>query len=213
MYFEQSVPDIRDELRYSLEHHQHQKRILSFLRSNLPEITNKLIKSAGANLMAYEEDDITGEINNFLNDKLIESSGYLFRFEAKKGPDILIFASPYQSFSDPLLVIEAKRLRPASNRDYVRKGIGRFKTEEHGRDHDIAAMLGYVQGNDFDYWYDKVNLWIDDLIADVTQNPKWETQDKLNKVNVAPLGEYDSKHSRKEKGPITLCHFWLNFCN
>ena len=213
MYFEQSGPDIRDELRYSLEDHQHQKKILSFLRSNLPEITNKLIESAGANLMDYEEDDITGDINNILNDKLRESSGYLFRFEAKSGPDILIFASPYQSFSDPLLVIEAKRLPPTSKRDYVRTGIGRFKTEEHGKHHDIAAMLGYIQDKDFDYWYKEINGWIDDLIVDVTQNPRWEKQDKLNKSNAAPLGEYDSKHSRKEKGPMTLCHFWLNFCN
>ena len=148
-----------------------------------------------------------------MNDKLRESSGYLFRFEAKSGPDILIFASPYQSFSDPLLVIEAKRLPPTSKRDYVRTGIGRFKTEEHGKHHDIAAMLGYIQDKDFDYWYKEINGWIDDLIVDVTQNPRWEKQDKLNKSNAAPLGEYDSKHSRKEKGPITLCHFWLNFCN
>ena len=138
-------------LRYSLDHHQHQKKILSFLRSNLPEITNKLIKSAGANLMDYEEDDITGEINNFLNDKLRESSGYLFRFEAKSGPDILMFASPYQSFSPPLFVIEAKRLPSTSARDYVRTGIGRFKNGEHGAQYNIAAVLGYVQDNDFDY--------------------------------------------------------------
>jgi len=70
MYYEQSGPDIRNQLEYSLENRQHQKKIISFLRNNLPEITNKLRKSAGRALLDYEEDDITGEIHNFLNDKL-----------------------------------------------------------------------------------------------------------------------------------------------
>ena len=133
----------------------------------LPEITNKLIESAGANLMDYEEDDITGDINNILNDKLRESSGYLFRFEAKSGPDILIFASPYQSFSDPLLVIEAKRLPPTSKRDYVRTGIGRFKTEEHGKHHDIAAMLGPITYDIASLLQDAYIIWPEKLIEDI----------------------------------------------
>jgi len=74
-------------------------------------------------------------------------------------------------------------------------------------------MLGYIQGEDFDYWQKEINGWIDNLIGDANQNSKWEAQDKLSKINTATLGEYDSKHSRKAKGPITLYHFWLNFCN
>jgi hypothetical protein len=101
MFFEQSGPDIQNELKYSLEYRQHQKKILAFLRSNLPGITNKLIEGANSRLSDFEEDDLTGEINNLLNDKLRESSGYLFRFEAKSGPDILMFASPYEPFSIP----------------------------------------------------------------------------------------------------------------
>ena len=79
--------------------------------------------------------------------------------------------------------------------------------------HDIAAMLGYVQDKNFNHWYDEINLWIEDLIADTAQKPQWEQQDKLNQVRVASYGEYKSIHSRTEKGPITLHHFWLNFCN
>ena len=112
MFLEQSGPDIRDTLEYSLEKHQHQKKILSFLRSNLPETTKKLVGAAGADLSDFREDDITREIPNLLNEKLRESSGYLFRFEARSGPDILIFAAPYQPFSKPLFVVEAKRLPP-----------------------------------------------------------------------------------------------------
>ena len=213
MFFEQSGPDIQNELKYSLEYRQHQKKILTFLRSNLPGITNKLIEGANSRLSDFEEDDLTGEINNLLNDKLRESSGYLFRFEAKSGPDILMFASPYEPFSIPLFVIEAKRLPPTKRRDYVLTGIRRFKTEEHGMQHDIAAILGYVQDKNFNHWYDEINLWIEDLIADAAQKPRWEQQDKLNKVGVASYGEYTSTHSRVKMGPITLHHFWLNFCN
>jgi hypothetical protein len=213
MFFEQSGPDIQNELKYSLEYRQHQRKILTFLRSNLPEITNKLIKGARSSLSDFEEDDLTGEINNLLNDKLRESSGYLFRFEAKSGPDILMFVSPYEPFSTPLFVIEAKRLPPTRSKDYILTGIRRFKTEEHGMQHDIAAMLGYVQDKNFNYWHDEINLWIEDLIADTAQKPQWEQQDKLNQVRVASYGEYKSIHSRTKKGPITLHHFWLDFCN
>jgi hypothetical protein len=213
MFFEQSGPDIYNELKYSLEHRQHQKKILTFLRSNLPGIADRLIQGTGASLSDFEEDDLTGEINNLLNDKLRESSGYLFRFEAKSGPDILMFASPYEPFSMPLFVIEAKRLPPTRSRDYVLTGIRRFKMEEHGMHHDIAAMLGYVQDKNFNHWYDEINLWIDDLIADMTQKPQWEQQDKLNQVVVTSYGEYKSIHSRTKQGPITLHHFWLDFSN
>jgi len=213
MFLEQSGPDIHNTLKYSLEHHQHQKKILSFLRNNLREIANKLVKTPGASLSGFKEDDITGEIHNLLNDKLRESSGYLFRFEAKSGPDILIFAAPYQPFSKPLFVIEAKRLPPTSKQDYVLKGIGRFKIEEHAKDHDIAAMLGYVQDNGFDYWYEKINAWIDDLIVDVTRNPRWVADDKLNQGKALFFGEYESIHCRKTRGPIMLYHFWLDFCS
>jgi hypothetical protein len=213
MFFEQSEPDIQNKLQYSLEYHQHQRKILAFLRSNLPEISNKLIKGAKSSLSDFEEDDLTGEINNLLNDKSRESSGYLFRFEAKSGPDILMFASPYEPFSMPLFVIEAKRLPPTRSKDYVLTGIRRFKIEEHGKHHDIAAMLGYVQDKNFNHWYDEINLWIEDLIADTAQKPRWEQQDKLNKVGVASYGEYTSTHSRVKMGPITLHHFWLDFCN
>ena len=213
MFLEQSGPDIHNELKYSLEDHQHQKKIISFLRSNLPEITNKLIESAGTRLSGFNEDDITREIHNLLSDKLRESSGYLFRFEAKSGPDILMFVSPCEPFSLPLFVIEAKRLPPTKKQDYVLTGIRRFKMEEHGMQHDIAAMLGYVQDKNFNHWYDEINLRIEDLIADTAQKPRWEQQDKLNKVGVASYGEYTSTHSRVKMGPITLHHFWLDFCN
>jgi len=160
-------------------------------------------------LTTKKEDEITGEIVNLLNDKLRSLSGYLFRFEAKTGPDILIFASPYEPFSPELFVIEAKRLPPTSYRDYVHTGIERFKREEHGKQYDIAGMLGYVQEKDFCYWHKKVNSWIDDLISKVDKTPKWEEHDKLRISKITNICEYKSRHSRLRKNAITLHHFWI----
>lgn len=213
MHYEQSKPDIKNDLIYSLKSSHHRKSILSFIRENIIDVSSILLGKANINLSTFCEDDISREITNLLNDKLRELSGYLFRFEAKSGPDILIFASPYRVFSEPLFFIEAKRLPPTSSRDYVNSGIGRFKNKEHGKNHDIAAMLGYVQKEDFNYWYGKVNSWIDDLIANPNDCIGWSEQDKITIIQVSEFGEYKSTHSRIKINPITLYHFWINLCN
>ena len=213
MHYEQSKPDIKNDLIYSLESGRHRKSILSFIRENIVDVSCILLAKANINISTLYEDDISREITNLLNDKLRELSGYLFRFEAKSGPDILIFASPYIAFSEPLFFIEAKRLPPTSSRDYVNSGIGRFKNKEHGKNHDIAAMLGYVQKEDFNYWYGKVNSWIDDLIANPNDFIGWSEQDKITIIQVSEFGEYKSTHSRIKINPITLYHFWINLCN
>ena len=213
MHYEQSKPDIKNDLIYSLESGHHRKSILSFIRENIVDVSSILLGKANINISTLYEDDISREITNLLNDKLRELSGYLFRFEAKSGPDILIFASPYIVFSEPLFFIEAKRLPPTSSRDYVNSGIGRFKNKEHGKNHDIAAMLGYVQKEDFNYWYGKVNSWIDDLIANPNDCIGWSEQDKTTIIQVSEFGEYKSTHSRIKINPITLYHFWINLCN
>ena len=112
-----------------------------------------------------------------------------------------------------IFVIEAKRLRKKSGKDYVKGktgGIERFKRQKHGKAFTTAAMLGYVEEEDFSFWHGKVNSWIDDLIHATDKELKWENQDKLKKVKVAEIGEYSSGHSRISEGPITLHHFWIN---
>lgn len=213
MFSEDTTFDLRSDLVYSIEHGHQQKQIMAFLQSNLSECAAKLMAAAKCDLMTMCEDDISRQIVNLLNDKLREASGYLFRFEARCGPDILIFASPYQPFSSELFVIEAKRLPPTTSRDYVRMGIGRFKREEHGKEHDIAAMLGYIQDEDFGHWYKKVNSWIEDLISTSGESPRWIEQDKLRSIRLTDVGEYESKHSRINENPITLYHFWVPLFN
>jgi hypothetical protein len=212
MTIEQSMQD-NIKLEFSMEKNQHQKNILSFLRNNLQEITNKLNKTARFDLKSMQEDNITGEIHNLLDEKLRESIGYLIRFESRKGPDLLIFITPHQPFTAPLFFIEAKRLTSSTRKDYVKTGIGRFKEEKHAKNHNIAVMLGYVQENDFDHWFSKINGWIDDLIANNTITPKWLIHDKLKICTTSYPSEYESIHIRKNKEPIKLHHFWLDFSN
>ncbi len=208
MFSEDNNLDLRSNLVYSIEDRRHQKRILEFLQDNLPTVARRL---AGAtfNLAASKEDDVTGEIVLLLNDGLRITGGYLFGFEAKSGPDILIYASPRETFAPELFVIEAKRLPPTRSRDYVHSGIGRFKKEEHGERYEVAAMLAYVQDKDFTHWHKTINSWIDDLIHNADESPAWTAQDKLRRVKEDYLGEYNSIHSRVSKDPIALHHFWI----
>lgn len=213
MYSEEMTVDLQSDLVYTIKHGHQQKQIIAFLQSNISECATKLTGAAKSDLLTMHEDDISRQIVNLLNDKLREKSGYLFRFEAKEGPDILIFASPYKAFSLELFVVEAKRLPPTSNQDYVKSGIGRFKKEKHGKGHGIAAMLGYVQKENFDHWYNEINSWIEDLIATPDGNPSWIEQDKLHLISRVDVGEYRSTHSRINENPIILHHFWVSLFN
>jgi len=208
MDFEQNRYGIQSDLVYSIARRFHQKRILAFLRTNLPKFPGDFIGSVTMlAIRTFTENDISTEISLFLNNKINES-GYIFVFQAT-GPDILVYQFPHIVHTPELFVIEAKRLPPTSSRDYVRTGIRRFKTEEHGKPHELAAILGYIQDRDFCYWHKTVNSWIDTLISDADETPEWTEQDKLGRVKVTNPGEYESIHSRASKNPITLHHFWI----
>jgi hypothetical protein len=217
MFLEQSKLYLQSNLNYSLEQRSHQKKILELLRINLPKFAKEFMNADSCALAKNidididDENYISGQLSTFLNNN-VNDIGYIFSFRAV-GPDILVHQFPHLVHKPELFVAEAKRLPPTKKQDYVLTGIRRFKMEEHGMPHDIAAMLGYVQDKNFNHWYDEINLWIEDLIADTAQKPRWEQQDKLNKVGVASYGEYTSTHSRVKMGPITLHHFWLDFCN
>ncbi len=140
------------------------------------------------------------------------------------------------SYSDKLIIgdrsyteyasffsIEAKRLpTPGQNREkeYVighdrpSGGIERFKKRIHGKDLKYAAVIGYIQKNDANHWFLKINDWIGELI---TSDPKvWREDDKLikNKSKSTGLNKFSSKNSREtndgQEDHINLFHFWIN---
>jgi len=212
MFFKQERSEIQSDLDYSIKRGFHQTEILAFLRNNLPGFSKDFRNQvATQNVDIYLEDYISQELQFFLNNK-VEQSGYLFGFQAK-GPDIFVRQFGVRVHGLTLLFIEAKRLPSTSSQDYVKTGIGRFKKEEHGKQHDVAAMLGYVQKEDFNHWHNEVNSWIMALISDENENPRWTKEEQINNVQITDIGEYQSTHCRITKEPITLHHFWLNLCN
>lgn len=127
---------------------------------------------------------------------------------------------------DSFFSIEAKRLpTPGQNRakEYVighdkpSGGIERFKKRIHGKDLKYAAVIGYIQKENTDYWFLQINDWIGDLII---SNPMlWNEDDKLikNQSGLKDLDKFMSTNFRLEvKGQadfIELYHFWINLVN
>jgi len=211
MFFKQEQSDIQKDLDYSIKKGLHQIRILTLLRNNLSGFSKDfetLIANQDVNINL--EDYISQELQFFLNNK-VKQSGYLFGFQAK-GPDIFARQLGGGVHSLTLLFIEAKRLPSTSSQDYVKTGIGRFKKEIHGKEHDVAAMLGYVQENDFSHWFTKVNSWIRALISDKNEKPRWTHKEQIYEIRTTDIGEYRSTHCRITEKPITLYHFWINLC-
>jgi len=114
-----------------------------------------------------------------------------------------------------IFCVEAKRLFDYS-KEYVYSstgksgGIERFKKGIHGEGLTHSALFGYVQKHDFEYWYRKINKWIDELIIDDSQEIEWNENDKLLKLNFeTKVAKLISNNKRKEDSLI-IYHFWLD---
>ena len=211
MLAEQKELEINNNLKFSTERGFHQIRILAFIRTCLPVFAREFIGTSviAADQNINDENYISQELSVFFNNRIPES-GYIFMFEAK-GPDIFVRQAGSKVHGPTLLFMEAKRLPPTDSQDYVKEGIGRFKRETHGKECNIAAMLGYVQEDDFDHWFNRINSWIITLISK-EESPKWSAEEQISKIQIADIGEYKSTHSRINEKPITLYHFWINLC-
>jgi hypothetical protein len=116
-------------------------------------------------------------------------------------------------------MVEAKRRPPTNLRDYVQGrtgGIERFKREQEGfiLEKNHCAMVAYIQKHTFTHWFDQINQWLTELIAN-NQNYAdfdWEESDKLVAIppSVDDVARYISNHSRKTLSRLTINHFWLD---
>jgi hypothetical protein len=137
----------------------------------------------------------------------------------------IIGASLYTIY-DPVIVFECKRLpAPSSDREkeYVtggikRKngGIQRFKLGLHGANHDMAAMIGYLQEGSASYWHDKINKWIVELssggMADVCVWSRSEMLEKLKEDSSMGIANCQSTHDRigsAKSNKILIRHLWI----
>lgn len=175
---------------FSIQKNQTVISILNFVKNKLPQFA-KEFKQVDSGL--YWEDDITQELLSFFSDQA-RTENFLFRFHEKKGVDVTIHASPHQIASKPIFMIEAKRL-DKTHYDYVNNpngGIERLKREQEDFDFDLnqAAILGYIQDHNKEYWLPKINSWIDTNIQKET-DIVWSKQDKLKEND--PISDYISK--------------------
>lgn len=138
---------------------------------------------------------------------------------------IIIGDRSYGEF-DSFFSIEAKRLpTPGHKREkeYVIGmdrpcgGIERFKKGIHGKNLKHAAIIGYIQREDSNYWFLKINDWIGELI--ISTSDLWKEDDKLIKLYSTQQGidKFVSKAFRSQIDDkeefIELFHFWINQIN
>lgn len=192
---------------FSLTKNQTVNRILIFIQNSLPEFETSF-KSACCCFRL--EDEISKELLRFFNNKA-RNENLFFQFNEKKGVDFTVFlAHPFIIGAKPLFMIEAKRLSK-DHRDYVSGrtgGIERIKREqdEFGIHINSGAMVGYIQDQDVEYWENRINTWIDDLISKDT-DINWNIHDRLSSNE--QFSDYISFHERVSSNPITLYHYWI----
>jgi hypothetical protein len=126
----------------------------------------------------------------------------------------------------PFIVIEAKRLDAKitikRQKEYVvgryedkkyidSGGIERFKKEIHGKGLLYVGMIGYMQTDDFDTWYVKINSWIDEEVTAATSSELcWEAKDKLLFDKKGTIYQtYVSRHECMTKD-IDMYHIWVD---
>lgn len=181
------------------------------------------------------EDALNGQLCEYLNSVSRHSEWDNLQFrtevpdEKHKGRSIDISPKPTQTVwvagrqytrYQALLPIECKRLPTPKGsmrdmREYVLNshksagGIQRFKLGFHGAAHNLAAMVGYVQEHDCEFWRKEITKWITKLAG--TDPAAWETSECPIAVHHDPtrrLMRLRSNHKRATN-PLELLHFWI----
>lgn len=189
--------------------------------------------------IATAEDLLSEHLCDFLNDEArnaLGKEGFKFGREPQDDGDarrkVDISAKPsncsirigdrHYGRYDTFLPIECKRLPTPSAtdrdpREYVISdksstgGIQRFKLGHHGKNHQVAAMIGYVQAHDIPHWQTQIRNWICELID--ARTPLWDTTDHLSLATHAAASGcavLTSNHVRVGSLPnIDLSHLWI----
>ena len=134
----------------------------------------------------------------------------------------LIIEGRRHSQFQALFPIECKRLptpkeKDRDEREYVitksgtTGGIQRFKFGHHGAAHNFAAMIAYVQEQNFAHWLIQVNRWIQALAAE--PDSMWSESDVLQQVEDDPVRRVCRLNSRhRRQGDLEECelhHLWI----
>ncbi|MBN1971043.1 MAG: hypothetical protein JXR48_03975 [Candidatus Delongbacteria bacterium] len=137
-------------------------------------------------------------------------------FGTKGIPDFYFYELEKGKTNIPLFVVEAKIL-PAPlpkerEKEYVigdnkNGGIERFKIGKHAKGLNQCGMIGFVQQNNFEFWKNEINDWIETLSINDTF---WNIDEKLEKSeNLNDYSYLQSIAHRKLTDDIKIHHFWI----
>jgi hypothetical protein len=234
MLSDQTVNITNGNLTSGIEPEDSIKAVIKFIKENFKEFAEK---NKGAT--SLNEKGLSQKLCIFLNRN---AKKYPFFFHPEFMEDVengispqvdigtisenegIVISDREYGSEDSFFSIEAKRLpTPGTRREkeYVIGfdtqcgGIERFKKGIHGIGLKYAAIIGYVQKEDFNHWFIAVNSWIDELINSSTDTI-WSNDDKLKfSDNTESIcAELFSEHLRKidhlPLDKIILYHFWVN---
>ena len=124
------------------------------------------------------------------------------------------------TYYDALIPIECKRLptpksKTRERREYlhtfVKKGGGvqRFREGLHGADHDIGAIIGYVQSHSATRWFATLNYWI--AAFERKAIASWTKDEQLrSKIDFPTEGRITATSNHPRNGsPIELRHLLI----
>lgn len=235
------IPNTNSNISKTLPINVIYNSLCSFIDSNIDQfpvfLKDAEIENKKFGLMkketAEQEDDITspfGRFFNYLNNKDFCFENQSKTLETNATTDIGIIAKKYSKHR-LFCFVEAKRLPTPEGKnrektEYVyygstskQGGIERFKTEKHGgkEKFPFSFMLGYIQENNADYWFQEVNNWVGSQIKS-SSNPDiiWNENDKLNQdpsFSKGAITKYYSTHSRRTLDEIKLVHYWIELVN
>lgn len=203
---------------------------VAFVENHLPEWRDD--KTRG---FAEAEEDLNGQLCKFLNNRARDDFPMaFFHHEERQGDrrrvdmsalptSQAINAKMYEHIYDPFLVMEGKRLptpSKARHREYLTGfdklsgGVQRFRLCLHGKGHDVAMLVAYIQRGTASAWRNTINGWIKGIGAsreDTTLT--WGSGDKLGRLvngGRKRTSRCESIHDRKGSSPkIRLVHLWI----
>lgn len=235
MLSENPINRVSGTISFGIDADDSIKAVIAFLRINLLKFA-----SNNKNHKILPEESTNQLLCGFLNK---EAKKQPFRFQPEFIEELTSGRSPKVDFGtlsdeesivisdreygedDSFFSFEAKRLpTPGSGREKeyvigngtkISGGIERFKKGLHGSKIKYAAIVGYVQKEDFNHWFLKINGWIDE-ISTADESGLWTIKDKVvcDKLREPFLVELFSEHNRINPdgalGNIELYHFWID---
>jgi hypothetical protein len=211
----------------------HNLELMTFIAGELPRWRDHPDRPNKEN-----ETSLTEHLCDYLNSVANDSTGWSHvQFRTETGDEtqsgrkidltvkprgcVLFLEGRRHSQFNSLFPIECKRLpTPKSNdrdeREYVftregtTGGVQRFKFGYHGSTHNFAAIIGYVQEQDFNHWLSAINGWIHDLANET--GSQWSDSDLLQQISqdsTTDVHVLNSNHSRLDLPNCNLRHLWV----